>query len=224
MVKLRYVREGRVRLECNCWWVSPAKAGLKRGHGCRLNKCRGNNLLKQTHCQQVHNRRHRQHPKRRVIMKGFAQNAALKFGSFSVRKSGGLQAVTWSAARVGPLSLIPPARAKSGERSVATPTRREQGTCCGRPAAGKGPPDTTRRQAPRSTARRHRGRRPLPPFLGPGPAAKPKSGSEKRTRFGGRKTGPISGPRPTLRVPSECLLLHQALHEIAFWHPKVRKA
>ena len=48
----------------------------------------------------------------------------------------------------------------------------------------KGPPDKTRRQAPRRPARRHRGRRPLPPFLGPGPPANRKVGPKTRPGMG----------------------------------------
>ena len=118
-------------------------------------------------------------------MKGFPKNAALKSGSFFVRKSGGLQVVTWSAARVGPLSLISPARAKSRERSVATPTRRKQGTCCRLPAAGKRPP----RHNQKASAKEHRPKAPRPQPL----AAIPGSKAGRKTEKWVRKAGPFWG-------------------------------
>ena len=81
---------------------------------------------------------------------------------------------------------FPREAARADRESVPLPCQRAASK---EPAADcaplvEGPPDKTRRQAPRRPARRHRGRRPLPPFLGPGPPANRKVGPKTRPGMG----------------------------------------
>ena len=82
-----------------------------------------------------------------------------------MRKSGGLQAVTWSAARVGALSFIRLLARGRENGPLARQRAASKGPAADSPPLGRGTPDKTARQALWHAARRHRGRDLVSPFL-----------------------------------------------------------
>jgi hypothetical protein len=115
------------------------------------------------------------------------RNATPKSGPDFVHPNGGLQAVTWSAARVGALSFIPLLARGRENGPLARQRAASKGPAADSPPLGRGTPDQTARQALWHAARRHRGRDLVSPFLCEPVPAKPTGGSGKRTCFWCRK-------------------------------------